>query len=100
MMKKGCSCCEVKHEVQQVDENESFTNVMAYLDDNAQDEDDDLENDPIALFSPYISPTSGLIALMYYTNYLRIASSRLSQFAIISRIGKHSISTITSAPIR
>ena len=45
MMKKGCSCCEVKHEVQQVDENESFTNVMAYLDDNAQDEDDVLEND-------------------------------------------------------
>ena len=32
-------------EVQQVDENESFTNVMAQLDDNAQDEDDDLEND-------------------------------------------------------
>ena len=34
-------------EVQQVDENESFTNVMAQLDDNAQDEDDDLENDDI-----------------------------------------------------
>ena len=31
--------------VPQVDENESFTNLMAYLDDNAQDEDDVLEND-------------------------------------------------------
>ena len=31
----------------QVDENASFTNVMAYLDDNAQDEDDNLENDDI-----------------------------------------------------
>ena len=31
--------------IPQVDENESFTNLMAYLDDNAQDEDDVLEND-------------------------------------------------------
>ena len=32
----------------QVDENDSFTDVMAYLDDNAQDEDDDIENDDIS----------------------------------------------------
>ena len=31
--------------VPQVDENESFTNLMVYLHDNAQDEDDVLEND-------------------------------------------------------
>ena len=36
-----------EQEVQQVDENDSFTDVMAYLDDNAQDEDDDIENDDI-----------------------------------------------------
>ena len=36
-----------EQEVQEIDENESFTNVMAYLDDNAQYEDDDLENDDI-----------------------------------------------------
>ena len=35
----------------QVDENESFANVMAYLDDNAQDDDDDddFEDDDISL---------------------------------------------------
>ena len=27
---------------EQVDENESLTNVMVYLEDNAQDEDDDI----------------------------------------------------------
>ena len=31
--------------IPQVDENESFTNLMVYLHDNAQDEDDVLEND-------------------------------------------------------
>ena len=34
-----------EQEAQEVDENESLTNVMSYLDDNAQDEDDVLEND-------------------------------------------------------
>ena len=34
-----------EQEAQEVDENESLTNVMSYLDDNAQDEDDDFEDD-------------------------------------------------------
>ena len=38
-----------EQEAQEVDENESLTNVMAYLDDNAQDEDDDFEDDDITL---------------------------------------------------
>ena len=36
-----------EQEVQQVDENEGFTNVMDYLDQNLEDQDDDLENDDI-----------------------------------------------------
>ena len=40
-----------EQEAQQVDENESLTNVMAYIDDNAQDEDedDDFDDDDITL---------------------------------------------------
>ena len=36
-------------EAQEVDKNESLTNVMAYLDDNAPGEDDDFEDDDITL---------------------------------------------------
>ena len=38
-----------EQEAQEVDENESLTNVMYYLDDNTQDEDDDFENDDVRL---------------------------------------------------
>ena len=38
-----------EQEAQEVDENESLTNVMSYLDDNAQNEDDDFEDDDITL---------------------------------------------------
>ena len=38
-----------EQEAQEVDENERLTNVMSYLDDNAQDEDDDFEDDDITL---------------------------------------------------
>ena len=36
-----------EQEAQEVDENESLTNVMSYLDDNAQDEEDNLEDGDI-----------------------------------------------------
>ena len=38
-----------EQEAQEVDENERLTNVMSYLDDNAQNEDDDFEDDDITL---------------------------------------------------